>query len=101
MSRLGKPRSAAARRTATISFSTAIKDDAQSARAAPQLSRGGTRRTATRLQLNAFDHDHFSFCGAMAHFSWLAVFFAVEPLFGALDRFKLEHDHAFRLPIAF
>jgi len=35
------------------------------------------------------------------HFARLAVFFAIEPVFGALHRPELQNDDALRFPIAF
>ena len=52
-------------------------------------------------QLHAFDDDHFCFCRAMAHFARLAIFLRIEPILGAPHRLELEHDDAFRMPIAF
>ena len=37
----------------------------------------------------------------MPHFAGLAVFFAVEPFFGAFHRREFENYDAFRIPIAF
>ena len=37
----------------------------------------------------------------MAHFARLAIFLRIEPILGAPHRLELEHDDAFRVPIAF
>ena len=37
----------------------------------------------------------------MAHFARFAVFFTIEPFFGALHRWKFQHNDPFRISIAF
>jgi len=53
------------------------------------------------LRLNAFDKDHVRSGGAVAHLARLAVFLAIEPLFGAVRRFEFKHNDALWVPIAF
>src|SRR5262249_42706088 len=51
--------------------------------------------------LHAFHQDHVCPGRAVAHLARLAIFFAVQPLFGALRRIELEDDNTFGLPLAF
>src|SRR4029077_9769065 len=56
---------------------------------------------AYRFELNAFNDDHSRSRGAVPHLAWFAVLLGIEPFFGALHRVELQHDDAFRVPIAF
>ena len=49
----------------------------------------------------AFHQDHVCFRRAMAQFSWLAIFFAVQPFLSACHVFELQDDDALRMPVAF
>src|SRR5712691_6572804 len=87
----GFSRAASSARSSGVSFSMAalISSTRLTSRIYP-LMRPRTRGD----QLYAFDDDHVCFGGALAHFARLAVFFAVEPFFGALHRFELENHDA-------
>src|ERR1700730_16771786 len=64
------------------------------------LSSPGSQRLPLKKS-DAFENDHFRFGRSMPHLSRLAVFFAIEPLFGPMHGFEFEHDDAFWFPVAF
>src|ERR1700730_3713134 len=64
------------------------------------LSSPGSQRLPLKKS-DAFENDHFRFGRSMPHRSRLAVFFAIEPLFGPMHGFEFEHNDAFWFPVAF
>ena len=56
---------------------------------------------AAPTSLNAFNDEHVRFGCRVTELARLAILFAVQPLFRAIDRWKFEDNDTFWFPIAF